>query len=230
MKLSEAILLGSSMLKPVAGRLGEGDEGCALGMAGVAACGKHDGVNCDVFTWVNDKSADSPCGCFAGNFGMKSVRAWIAHIFNEHVMDDKTWTLEQLCDWIRTVEPAETFVGVSELIDITDSVIKQNGFAVTEQVSCGSVEGHAGIDRIMPLHGSDILGVRESYPANSDLAVGKFTIPPTGIKYAVTECEHGVRCNKRCPECDCDHEEYLEAEAAMAAAEQDAMARGYQGR
>jgi hypothetical protein len=31
----------------------------------------------------------------------------IVHVFNYHVCTVKDWTLDQLIDWIRTIEPAE---------------------------------------------------------------------------------------------------------------------------
>jgi hypothetical protein len=54
-------------------------------------------------------------------------------------------------------------------------------FLEVDKISCGSTEGRAGIDRIMPLDGSAILGVRESYPANSPLAVST-QASPAGIE------------------------------------------------
>jgi len=123
MKLSEAILLGSSMLAPRAGRqhFAETQEGCALGMAAVArgctfrTCTKlfderdrrtlgAEGVWGE---WLLEQ-VDRPCDCWRIRIPRKMrVKDIIAHLFDHHVMQKKNWTLEQLVKWVETVEPAE---------------------------------------------------------------------------------------------------------------------------
>jgi len=123
MKLSEAILLGSSMLAPRAGKqhFAETQEGCALGMAAVAR-------GCTFQTWTKPfderdrrtlgaegvwgewvlAQVDRPCGCWRIWMRRKMrVKDIIAHLFDYHIMEEKNWTLEQLVTWVRTVEPAE---------------------------------------------------------------------------------------------------------------------------
>jgi len=121
MKLSEAILLGSTVMAPRAGgqHFSETQEGCALGMAAVArGCtfrtvrGPVDdrerrtlGVEGVWGNWVLEQ-VERPCDCW---------RIWIrrkmrikdvnAHLFDYHVMDKRNWTLEQLAAWVETVEP-----------------------------------------------------------------------------------------------------------------------------
>jgi hypothetical protein len=38
------------------------------------------------------------------------VKDIIAHIFDHHIMEKKNWTLDQLVEWVKTVEPADEFV------------------------------------------------------------------------------------------------------------------------
>ena len=122
MKLSDAILLGSTLLAPQAGRQysAETQSGCALGMAAiatgctyrkVAAMPTSDrrtlGVEQVWGKWTLDL-VRRPCKCFFLFVPRKMrVKDVIAHLFDHHVVNKKNWTLEQLVDWVRTVEPAE---------------------------------------------------------------------------------------------------------------------------
>lgn len=122
MKLSDAILLGSTLLAPQAGRQysAETQSGCALGMAAVAtgctfravhAVPSHErrtlGVEGVWGTWTLEVMK-RPCKCFFLFVPRKMrVKDIIAHLFDYHVVHKKDWTLEQLVDWVRTVEPAE---------------------------------------------------------------------------------------------------------------------------
>src|SRR5215469_12470673 len=123
MKLSEAILLGSSMLAPRAGRqhFAETQEGCALGMAAVARGCTFGPVRGPVEAterrtlgvegvwgdWVL-RMEKRPCNCWRiyvpGKMRIKDI---IAHLFDYHIMEKKKWTLEQLVKWVETVEPKE---------------------------------------------------------------------------------------------------------------------------
>lgn len=123
MKLSEAILLGSSMLAPRAGKqhFAETQEGCALGMAAVArGCTFHawtkpfderdrrtlgaEGVWGD---WVLEE-VERPCECWRIWMRRKMrIKDIIAHLFDYHIMNKKNWALEQLVAWVQTVEPKE---------------------------------------------------------------------------------------------------------------------------
>lgn len=127
--LADAILMGSSVIKPVAGvqMTAEMDSGCALGMAN-----KAKGVEYVVMTpeeatqshlhrmrtgerersigtaaiwgnWVKTV-VPVPCGCWGGAGQIQDV---ITHLFDVHVMDNRDrlkWTIEQLADWVRSVE------------------------------------------------------------------------------------------------------------------------------
>jgi len=124
MKLSEAILLGSTVLAPRAGgqHFSETQEGCALGMAAVArGCTFHRvirpvddgdrrtlGVEGVWGDWVL-KEVERPCDCWRIWIRRKlRVKDIIAHLFDYHIMDKRNWTLERLVAWVETVEPKET--------------------------------------------------------------------------------------------------------------------------
>ena len=123
MKLSEAILLGSSMLVPRAGgqHFAETQEGCALGMAAVArGCTfgparrpvqaserRTLGVEGVWGDWVLKLEA-RPCDCWRIRVPRKMrIKDIIAHLFDYHIMEKKNWTLERLVSWVKTVEPTE---------------------------------------------------------------------------------------------------------------------------
>jgi hypothetical protein len=123
MKLSEAILLGSTVLAPRAGgqHFSETQEGCALGMAAVArGCTfrqvttpfpENDrrtlGAEGVWGQWMLQKVA-RPCDCWRIWIRRKMrIKDVIAHLFDYHVMLKKNWTLERLVAWVETVEPQE---------------------------------------------------------------------------------------------------------------------------
>ncbi len=116
MRLSEAILIGSTVVKPKAGTQFSAEEqaGCAIGMAGVAIGasfssvpdGRREGGLESIYGWEwTGRRVHLPCWCFV--FQKKSIAWTITHIFDTHVMLKKNWTLEQLVTWVRSVEPAE---------------------------------------------------------------------------------------------------------------------------
>ena len=123
MKLSEAILLGSTVLAPRAGgqHFSETQQGCALGMAAVArGCRFHTvirpvddrdrrtlGVEGIWGAWVLEQ-VERPCDCWRIWMRRKMrIKDIIAHLFDFHVMDKRNWTLEQLVAWVETVEPKQ---------------------------------------------------------------------------------------------------------------------------
>jgi len=123
MKLSEAILLGSTVIAPRAGRqhFSETKEGCALGMAAVAR-GCTFGPATKPFDerdrrtlgaegvwgdWVL-RLEERPCDCWRIKVPRKMrIKDIIAHLFDHHIMAKKDWTLEQLVKWVETVEPKD---------------------------------------------------------------------------------------------------------------------------
>lgn len=119
MRLSEAILLGSMTARAIAySRHDDNGGACALGMAENArGCSGFDAAE-NAYPWLRHH-AQAPCGHkghrqLSGPLRVPyyvpigNYSSVIAHIFNEHVCEDKTWTLEQLVDWIRSVEPQDS--------------------------------------------------------------------------------------------------------------------------
>lgn len=120
MRLSDAILLGSTILTPCAGRMysAETQSGCALGMAAIArGCtfrrvfGRFDdrdrrtrGVE-NVFGYWLLYNISRPCNCASLWVPRKMrIKDVITHIFDYHVMEQKDWTLERLVRWVKRVE------------------------------------------------------------------------------------------------------------------------------
>jgi hypothetical protein len=123
MKLSEAILLGSTILTPKAGgqHFAENQSGCALGMAAIArGCTfrpatypfpEEDrrtlGTEGVWGNWVLNV-APRPCDCWRFWIPRElRIKDTITHIFDYHIMRKRNWTLEQLVAWVQTVEPEE---------------------------------------------------------------------------------------------------------------------------
>lgn len=143
MKLSEAILLGSTILTPKAGgqHFAEDQSGCALGMAAVArGCtfrraaypvSERDrralGTEGVWGNWVLNL-APRPCDCWRFWIPRKlRIKDTITHIFDYHIMRKRNWTLDQLVAWVQTVEPEDyspagavdpaVFEEISQLLD-----------------------------------------------------------------------------------------------------------------
>lgn len=120
MKISTAIALGRTMIKAVAGTRNNGlGYGCALGMA-EAAIGQTNYYKSaeSNWRWITVPSLPLPCGCTGLVMGSgchtESYHggSWptissIVHLFNYHVMTKKDWTLDQLIDWLASIEPKE---------------------------------------------------------------------------------------------------------------------------
>jgi hypothetical protein len=123
MRLSEAILLGSTVVAPKAGRqyFSESQSGCALGMAAIAR-GCEYGPNRQAIPvpeqdrravgteavwgrWVM-REVVRPCNCWRFRVPHEMrIKDVITHVFDYHVMTKKNWTLERLAAWVQTVEP-----------------------------------------------------------------------------------------------------------------------------
>lgn len=105
MRLSEAILLGRHLVTPTAGSFCEtaNNGGCALTMGVKAVNGKgipnHLWGSADsIWPWLNGACG---CGRCSGTYMFH-----IALLFDCDVMTGKM-TLEQLVDYVRSIEPAE---------------------------------------------------------------------------------------------------------------------------
>lgn len=132
MKLSEAIRLGSLILKPCQGvniSLAE-DSGCAMGMALVA--NGHPLRQSIVTEDANDrlvmlgfpvnKLVTLPC-CSQST---APLSACIIHIFDNHVCHTKDWTLDDLIEWVASVEedaPTANAVSTPETIATEKEVV-----------------------------------------------------------------------------------------------------------
>jgi hypothetical protein len=111
MKLSDAISLGRVLLKPKAQFLVDGEGGgCALGM-GLIAIGfkvqdpRSIAEPVEVWPWL-EEWVERPCCSHHPEQGGDII----THIFDDHIMRmsvDERWTLDQLIDWVRKVEPRE---------------------------------------------------------------------------------------------------------------------------
>jgi hypothetical protein len=116
MRLSDAIALGRTLVKPH--RLAEYYEdgsGCARGMA-LEACNArahsddynlHDDAFYRLWPWTSVSPNKAPCNCQV--MSVYPFNAQIQHLFDSHVtgIAKPTWTLDQLIDWVRSVEPDE---------------------------------------------------------------------------------------------------------------------------
>jgi len=124
MRLSEAIRLGSLLIpEPQMGELSK----CALGMAAIAKGHQIQGdanreyeYFLQTWPWLKDVSIKCPCSPCAARLGvvdedqcvLEDVQV-VWHIFDEHVMHtlpsalSQHWTLEQLIDFIASIEPRE---------------------------------------------------------------------------------------------------------------------------
>lgn len=123
MRLSEAILLGSTVVAPKAGGqyFSASQSGCALGMAAIARGCEFETTRLPVpeqdrrtrgtegvwGSWVMREVA-RPCNCWRFRVPHEMrIKDVIAHLFDYHVMIKKNWTLERLAAWVETVEPNE---------------------------------------------------------------------------------------------------------------------------
>jgi len=125
MKLSEAILLGSTVVAPKAGGqyFSASRSGCALGMAAIARGCEYGpsrqaipipeqdrravGTEMVWGSWVL-REVVRPCDCWRFRVPREMrINDVIAHLFDHHVMFKKNWTLERLAVWVKTVEPKE---------------------------------------------------------------------------------------------------------------------------
>ena len=123
MKLSEAILRGSTLITPKAGGqyFNEERAGCALGMAVIAKGYRYSrravsvsanqartlGIEGVFGVWILAE-VRRPCDCWWFTVPREMpIKDIVAHLFDHHVMKKKNWTLNQLVAWVQTLEPEE---------------------------------------------------------------------------------------------------------------------------
>jgi hypothetical protein len=132
MRLSEAILLGSTVVSSRAGglRFARTNEGCALGMAAIAAgCTfgrpirqipvkdlRTGNVESIFGPWLL-RVVMRPCECQAELRRDMRIKDIIAHLFDVHIVEKKDWTLDQLVHWVERWEPGESAPRIASGVD-----------------------------------------------------------------------------------------------------------------
>lgn len=116
MKLSEAIVLGSNVIRPLAGGLAEDPsrQTCAFMMA-AAALSKPACLWAEApmeWPWLTRHLMHVPCGCRGWDrYLTANYMTAVIHIFSCHVAT-KEWTVEQLADWVASVEPEDELTNI----------------------------------------------------------------------------------------------------------------------
>jgi len=122
MRISDAIALGRTMIKPLAGVHISADKthGCAWGMVWKSAGSAYDEMHVRA-AYFRTTLSFKCVGLVIGSgmtLGlterMNTLSMAIVHLFNDHVMTRKDWTLDQLIDWVRSVEPVDPEEKASE--------------------------------------------------------------------------------------------------------------------
>lgn len=109
--LSEAIALGRTIIKPIVGGCETaggipGENGCVLDMAVAAVGGRtwHDAIS--YWSWLGEQNPDANTVSTMGPTFYWSI----IHKFDRDVMLRGDMTLDQLIDWVRSIEPQESSV------------------------------------------------------------------------------------------------------------------------
>lgn len=125
MKISEAMAIGSTFITPLAGIYLNRSKtgGCAWGMVDRAAPTEVERM---IERARDTRIVALPCGCKPDEAVLGpclypmpaacfcNLADVIVHLFNDHVMTRKDWTLNQLIDWVRTAEPRDPKEQVTE--------------------------------------------------------------------------------------------------------------------
>ena len=147
MKLSEAILLGSTLVKPVRGQSDDGNGGgCAYGMANRSSNSTF--ANPAWGDWDHHTELSQlPCGCslykpmmgtdgntFSSWHGQIPAMHAIIHIFDQHVCDGD-WTIERLAEWVASIEPPDPAEETARTAIVLDERAKDEAEAEWANVS-----------------------------------------------------------------------------------------------
>lgn len=111
MRLSTAMMLGSVTCKMVPGNWNSCAIGSAANAVGIPNWG-NEGIGRHVLIWQYWPWLGSLCSCGCGSFG-----SHIWNAFDDNVCKGKM-TIEQLIDWVRSVEP--------ELLALPAPALSQN--------------------------------------------------------------------------------------------------------
>jgi hypothetical protein len=139
MKFAETMLLNAKFHGLLAyKRIDANDNRCALGLVEQQTPSAYMMSNCaeSMFPWLWN-SCNQPCDCMCDRHtsliqgAPTKVVQIIAHVFNEHVMKNHgggincpeaaQWTIEQLADWINSVDPTPVEIPTetpAELIEL----------------------------------------------------------------------------------------------------------------
>lgn len=105
MRVSEALMLGSTLLKPKT-KLFDDDHGsgCALGMINRALGGTSTNqVPLMSIVWLTDSRVKSPCCCYPRE---QNVRDTVIHLFDDHFASlTDPWSIDRIAQWLESVDP-----------------------------------------------------------------------------------------------------------------------------
>ena len=126
MRFAEKMLLNATIykLRPY-GRV-HPDGRCALGL--VEEPSESGGIAEVQYPWLLG-SVKRPCNCPLYPNDLWDIAGIIAHLFDAHVMDTsfihqrEPWTLEQLADWIDSVDPTPKMEDTNETPASADTLV-----------------------------------------------------------------------------------------------------------
>jgi len=124
MRLSDAIAVGRVLVKGFVSRtyFGDGCTACAIGVAQLALGKKihDDDFVFSQWEWLGKIikwSCPSP-GCWhenCKNYGIAAVGHVMRHVAPDDLCHEHNMTFDQLIDWVRSVEPAEINIEISDV-------------------------------------------------------------------------------------------------------------------
>jgi|ERR1700683_4408 len=150
----EAIALGRMILKPKFGYFNDRQgNGCALGMAEVAL--GYSLIQRELldatYPWLRKTAVPLPCQCDSRRgFGSSRLSADIvvAHIFDYHVVlvaVDPKWTMEELIDWVKQIDPTIALDSPQKEIKLTANGEPDAGKVCTDTGRTDSVQVLVGV-------------------------------------------------------------------------------------
>lgn len=119
MRAAEALILGSTIVKPVAGNIDDDKGGgCALGMINHGLGSNQRYEFTETFPWMwkenytalpcdckDERLIGSGCGMFPRNQIQRHITSIVVHLFNWHVCHVHDWTIDRLAEYIDSVDP-----------------------------------------------------------------------------------------------------------------------------
>lgn len=117
MRLSDAIAMGRLLVKP--SLICDENHGCVLhmGLRAISSTARFSAAFME-WRWLLNP-VEAPCQC---ERQQGSAQLEIIHLFDRHVMLQGDWTLEQLIDYVRSIEPSEPDECVIEQQSATEVV------------------------------------------------------------------------------------------------------------